>query len=494
MKIICRKPSGRYCIAKEKKFPIVEKIFLPFPLVSVSETSSTPFARSARPRKYLSPLGTVPKAESGFKSWMEVSIRGVSPRIPPFCCCSLRRMRSITWSMVVGFWSSATSGIAPSTSSRNRPAVFNLRMTPPNLVGQAEFNPHTCREINQLAVVASRFEFNLLSCSKRGLVQAVAQTADHAVYLHLAGSQEHHIDDDVPFNLRLASLRAVFRTRFVKDVHRGRGAFSGNGFFLGRFRDRRGRIRKARLLYITLSRRSAARRNCSAVAESGTSYGAFDSVGSARAIAIARTGGQRQRTLLIDIGPLVRIAGSGNTVGVAEASRLHFCHRRIYRGGRGAAGRRQVSDSDRIARPHRLIGFDGELGGFKVHRFQFRRLEIHRLGFRRCGKSRPGRKELDGLGLDRRFFHFREHRLYFRLHLRRFGRQRNLGQRRSYRNHFVMHQGIEFLRNKEGQRHKNRHQNALAQKTDAEGIPAGPVVVQYGEPRLDGAAPYRLLP
>src|SRR5712692_12027508 len=140
-------------------------------------------------------------------------------------------MRSSTWSMVVGFWSSATSGTAPSTSSRNRPPVFNLRMTPPNLVGQAEFNPHTCREINRLAVVAGRFEFNLLGCSKRGFVQAVAQTADHAVHLHLAGSQEQHFDDDVPFDLRLASLRAVLRTRLVKDVHRRRGAFSGNGFF-----------------------------------------------------------------------------------------------------------------------------------------------------------------------------------------------------------------------------------------------------------------------
>src|SRR3989441_124842 len=299
-------------------------------------------------------------------------------------------MRSITWSMVVGFWSSATSGIAPSTSSRNRPAVFNLRMTPPNLVGQAEFNPHTCREINQLAVVASRFEFNLLSGSKRGLVQAVAQTADHAVYLHLAGSQEHHFDDDVPFNLRLASLRAVFGTRFVKDVHRGRGAFSGNGFFLGRFRDRRGRIREARLLYITLSRRSAARRNCSAVAESGTSYGAFDSVGSARAIAIARAGGQRQRTLLIDIGPLVRIAGSGNTVGGAEASRLHFCHRRIYRGGARRAGRRPVFPPARIARPPRACAFDGELGGFKVQRFLLPRLEIHRLRVWRGGENQAG--------------------------------------------------------------------------------------------------------
>src|SRR3989475_6240194 len=286
-------------------------------------------------------------------------------------------MRSITWSMVVGFWSSATSGIAPSTSSRNRPAVFDLRMPPPNLVGQAEFNPHPCREINQLAVVASRFEFNLLSGSKRGLVQAVAQTADHAVYLHLPGSQEHHFDDDVPFNLRLASLRAVFRTRFVKDVHRGRGAFSGNGFFLGRFRDRRGRIREARLLYITLSRRSAARRNCSAVAESGTSYAAFDSVGSARAIAIARAGGQRKRTLLIDIGPLVRIAGSGNTVGVAEASRLHFCHRRIYRGGRGAPPPPPVFRAGRGARPPRLGRFHGWRGGREGHRVQFPPPGVH---------------------------------------------------------------------------------------------------------------------
>src|SRR5947209_13817101 len=36
------------CMAKEKKFPIEEKIFLPFPPPSERETSSTPLARSAR--------------------------------------------------------------------------------------------------------------------------------------------------------------------------------------------------------------------------------------------------------------------------------------------------------------------------------------------------------------------------------------------------------------------------------------------------------------
>jgi len=42
---------------ERKKLPMAPKIFFPLPLVSVKETSETPFEKSARPRKYLSPAG-----------------------------------------------------------------------------------------------------------------------------------------------------------------------------------------------------------------------------------------------------------------------------------------------------------------------------------------------------------------------------------------------------------------------------------------------------
>jgi hypothetical protein len=40
------------------KFPIDPMIFFPLPLASLKGTSATPFEKSARPRKYLSPAGT----------------------------------------------------------------------------------------------------------------------------------------------------------------------------------------------------------------------------------------------------------------------------------------------------------------------------------------------------------------------------------------------------------------------------------------------------
>src|SRR5207302_10603058 len=57
MKIICRKPSGRNCMAKEKKLPMEPKIFFPLLLVSVNETRDTPFENRANQQiKQYSPL------------------------------------------------------------------------------------------------------------------------------------------------------------------------------------------------------------------------------------------------------------------------------------------------------------------------------------------------------------------------------------------------------------------------------------------------------
>src|SRR5260370_1335746 len=99
MKIICRKPSGRNCIAKEKKVPIEPKIFFPLPLESVKGTSTTPFTKSPRPRKNLSPARESPlQSEHGPDRFPPVS-PGLC-RLPGIPFREQRRLQSSDYALL----------------------------------------------------------------------------------------------------------------------------------------------------------------------------------------------------------------------------------------------------------------------------------------------------------------------------------------------------------------------------------------------------------
>src|SRR5229473_2297120 len=164
MKIICRKPSGTNCNANEKKFPIDPKIFLPLPLVSVKETSETPFEKSARPRKYLSPAGTYPRSLSGLR--LGARRRG--------------------------------KGAQPAQNQNENSCRYLAHFLSPS-VCQTEFNSHARRKIHSLTFPFCGLELDLLRRASCRFIETMAQTAYHPVYLNAAVCQEYHLKDNVAF-------------------------------------------------------------------------------------------------------------------------------------------------------------------------------------------------------------------------------------------------------------------------------------------------------
>src|SRR6266853_2106931 len=237
MKIICRKPSGTNCNANEKKFPIDPKIFLPLPLVSVKETSETPFEKSARPRKYLSPAGTYPRSLSGLRFWMYVSTSGEYCLICWVARFSLVITRSITSSMVRG-WSAGlgaavVAALLTPPTIRTKINTAALRIFSLPSIRQTEFNSHARRKIHWLAFPFCRLEFDLLRCASCCFIQTMAETADYPVHLNAAVCKEYHLQNNVTFYSQSTPFRGVLRARFFQYVNRRRRAFAADRFFLG---------------------------------------------------------------------------------------------------------------------------------------------------------------------------------------------------------------------------------------------------------------------
>src|SRR5467141_4635779 len=327
MKIICRKPSGTNCNANEKKFPIDPKIFLPLPLVSVKETSETPFEKSARPRKYLSPAGTYPRSLSGFKFWMYVSTSGEYCLICWLARFSLVITRSTTSSMVRGRSAALGASVAAVAASplkiRMKIVVTTLRIFSLPSISQTEFNSDASREIHWLTFAPCRLELDLLRCASCCFIETVAQTAYNSVHLDAAVRQEHHLDDNVTFYFQTTPFRGVLRMRFFQDVNRGGGAF-GRRFLLGCLgRDRL--IREAGGLQPAAL--GSWRRIRRAVTQARARHCAATSLIAAGAVAVSRSTRQCGRAKSIDVSGFVRITLTGDSVGIAEAAGLHLVHR-----------------------------------------------------------------------------------------------------------------------------------------------------------------------
>src|SRR5882762_4480669 len=178
-------------------------IFFPLLLVSVKETSETPFEKSARPRKYLSPACTYPSSLSGFRFWMYVSTSGEYCLICWVARFSLVITRSITSLMVRAWsagWAAAAAAMPPSPLKiTTKIAIAILRIFSLPSISQTKFNSHARWEIHRLTVASCRLKLHLLRCASCCFIETMAQTADNPVHLNAAARQEHHLENDITF-------------------------------------------------------------------------------------------------------------------------------------------------------------------------------------------------------------------------------------------------------------------------------------------------------
>src|SRR5258708_38576555 len=74
-------------------------------------------------------------------------------------------------------------------------------------ISHTEFNSHARRKIHGLAFASCRLELDVLRCAGRCFVETVAQTAYDAVHLNAAVRQEHHLENNITFDLPTTSFR-----------------------------------------------------------------------------------------------------------------------------------------------------------------------------------------------------------------------------------------------------------------------------------------------
>src|SRR5713226_326773 len=115
-------------------------------------------------------------------------------------------------------------------------------------VGPAELNPHSSPIIHRLAVPLCRLELDFLRGFDRGLIEAVAQSADNAIDLNGTVRQKYQIEDHVPLDSQATPFRGVLRTRFVHNVNHGSRGVGGRSSLL-RSVCRDGCIGKSRALH-----------------------------------------------------------------------------------------------------------------------------------------------------------------------------------------------------------------------------------------------------
>src|SRR5271165_508196 len=97
----------------------------------ISGSISTPFASSARPRKYLSPFGTAPRSLLGRRIWMYVSTMGEYWRSDCISACSCATILSTTSVSFGCCWGTAVRGSAPNAKATAN--IFKARIMPPKL-------------------------------------------------------------------------------------------------------------------------------------------------------------------------------------------------------------------------------------------------------------------------------------------------------------------------------------------------------------------------
>src|SRR5713226_10719102 len=194
----------------------------------------------------------------------------------------------------------------------------SLRISLSPSVGQSELNPHAGRRIHRLAVPLFRLELDFLRGLDRGLIEAVAESADNAIDLNGTVRQKYQIEDHVPLDSQATPFRGVLRTRFVHNVNHGSRGVGGRSSLL-RSVCRDSCIGKSRALHRAMLA-SARRRIRYAISKTGAGDRAADALVPSGAISVPGAAGQRRRAQAIDVCGLVRIPFARKPIRVAESS------------------------------------------------------------------------------------------------------------------------------------------------------------------------------
>src|ERR1700722_3315579 len=209
------------------------------------------------------------------------------------------------------------------------------------------------RRVRRLAIAQRRLEAKLPRLFHGFLIQPMSQTANHAQDSDFARSLQHRFHQHFAFDLLLPGVLGIDGDGLPKDFR---------GHDLGRSRLcrvrsggwRRSHIRASKpslLNHRSLNWPRVADRH--AVAESGADHHATSPIGSAGAIARARSGGHIERSQLRDRDWFPHTGFGGYAMRIAEASGLYLLRRERDRWSGGAPGRENVG-LDRSARNHRL--------------------------------------------------------------------------------------------------------------------------------------------
>src|SRR5271156_4087205 len=221
----------------------------------------------------------------------------------------------------VGFWHRA--GNDQTNSDRNDNRKIRIKTFADKLC-QLKNNVQDDGGIGGLAILHRRLEVNLFSGLDRIVVEAVTQAAHDAFHVKAAGSLEHYFQKNFAFNPQTPSLLSIDRSWLEKDfrrhhpggsfrrvsVHGGRSGNVGAGKAAGLNRGAGGA--------------GAGVRDGRAVAKSRAYDHAGHASSAAGAVARARSGGQIEGPECCDIDSLALVSLGGNSVGVAEATRLHL--------------------------------------------------------------------------------------------------------------------------------------------------------------------------
>src|SRR4029077_20598597 len=176
----------------------------------------------------------------------------------------------------------------------------------------------------------SRLETNLVGGSDRSFIEAVTETAYYTVHMQCSVCRKTHFQQDLAFQLHIASFLGVNRIRLEGDFDRSccRPAilqYLGSGT-LGD-------------LLCSEAARGDALAIAAAVAFSGSGYSitkicagdrAFDSFCAAGAIALSGARGHVKRSERCCIKLRALLAGAGQSVGISEAAGLNFFDRSVH--------------------------------------------------------------------------------------------------------------------------------------------------------------------
>src|ERR1700728_4407002 len=187
---------------------------------------------------------------------------------------------------------------------------------------------HNRRGIDRCSTAQRWLEPDLVRGRDGGLVQAVAQPADHAIHMQGPVRRKTYFEKHFAFELQIACVVGVDRIGLERDFYWSAG-WSGV------------RLRDLRSAVHDLLRSEAAGRNaaiaanvslaagCNAATEIRAGDRPLNPVCPTRSIPVAGTGGQVERSGRGAVQLCTLSTCAGQAIRIAKASGLHFLHRSV---------------------------------------------------------------------------------------------------------------------------------------------------------------------